>query len=180
MFPGTKLRCVAPHADSDLFLSYKCVMDPGWLLQNTLLLGHTLLQWHVAVASLSGSSRVLQKVSQLHLWVSQLVFVTHFAGTFCLWVTLTNKIAFPATQREFLFFFLGTHCLDRIAPLIDLTLMFPIKSFVCVVSLSRQHKLMTISPPHSWTDWLVGGRGLWWKGLQRSVFPNTSATPFFF
>lgn len=59
---------------------------------------------------------------------------------------------FPQHKETFSFFLflLHIHCLDRIAPLIDLTLKFPVKGFVCVVSLSRKHQLMTISPSHSW------------------------------
>lgn len=45
-------------------------------------------------------------------------------------------------------FFLGTHCVDRIGPLIDVALMFPVKGFVCVVSLSRHRGLMTVRPSH--------------------------------
>lgn len=89
---------------------------------------------------------------------------------------LDEPLRFPQ-HKETLSFFLGTHCLDRIAPLIDLALMFQVKGFVCVVSLSRQHELMTISPSHSWTVWYVCGG---YNGMaSNKVFPQYKCYPFF-
>lgn len=72
-------------------------------------------------------------------------------------------------HKETFSFLLGSHCLDRIAPLIDLALMFPVKGFVCVASLSRQHELMSLSLA------LLNS----WNGLWCIVFSNTCATLFF-
>lgn len=87
---------------------------------------------------------------------------------------LDDPLRFPQHKETFSFFFFSVaHCLDRIAPLIDLALMFPVKGFVCVVSLSRQHELMTISP--SWTAWWGGYDGM----VPDRVFSPIQVLPFF-